>query len=131
MTKFWHRSKSNIGNCEIGKGSVVHSHVWIGDGVRIGKKVKIQAFAFIPSGVSIGDACFIGPHVCFINDKYPPAPDWEAEETIVEDGARIGANSTILCGIRIGGGAMVGAGSVVTRSIPRGETWCGNPAKKI
>ena len=81
---------------------------------------------------------FIGHNVTFINDKYPRATnpdghlqteaDWSVTETVVEEGASIGSSATILCGIRIGKGSLVGAGSVVTKSVPPGERWAGNPA---
>lgn len=106
----------------------VHSHVWIGDKVLIGENCKIQAFTFIPNGVFIGNDVFIGPHVCFTNDKYAPSDDWA--DTYVSDGVSIGANSTILPGITLGKGCRIGAGSVVTKNVPPGETWFGNPAKK-
>ena len=99
----------------------------MGDEVKIGKNVKIQAFTFIPNGVIIGDDVFIGPHVCFTNDKHPPSD--LMEETTVGRGASIGANSTILCGVSIGRGAVIGAGSVVTKSVADGATVYGNPAK--
>lgn len=125
---FWHKELSNIQKCEIGEGCKVHSHVWIGDGVKIGRNVKIEAFAFIPTGVEIEDDCFIGPHVCFTNDRYPPSGgNWE--KTIVKKGSAIGANSTILPGITIGESSLIGAGSVVVCDIPTNEVWVGNPAK--
>ena len=110
----------------------IHNYTWIGDKVEIGDGTKIQAFAFIPNGVTIGKNVFIGPHVCFTNDKHPQAQgEWEQLETIVEDEVSIGANSTILPGITIGSHAKIGGGSVVTKNVPPGETWCGNPAKKM
>ena len=118
-------------NCnpkKIGHGCTIHAYTWVGDEVVIGSYVYIQAFAFIPNGVTIGNGVFIGPHVCFTNDKHPPSPDWEA--TIVEDAVVIGANATILPGITLGKGCKIGAGSVVTKSVPPGETWVGNPARK-
>lgn len=118
---------SNI-QCEIPESTGVHSHVWIGDKVVIGNDCKIQAFAFIPNGVTIGDRVFIGPHVCFTNDKHPPHGDWA--DTIVEDDVAIGANCTILPGITLGKGCVIGAGTVVRQSVPPGETWVGNPAIK-
>lgn len=111
-----------------GIGGVIHDPVWIGDAVTIGDNVKIQAFAFIPNGVTIRNDVFIGPHVCFTNDKYPPHNTFL--ETVVEDGVRIGANATILPGLVLGKGCMIGAGSVVTRSVPSGQTWVGNPARQ-
>ena len=126
--KQYYAHLSNFRPKSLGKGCTIHSHVWVGDDVTIGDNVKIQAFTFIPNGVTIGNNVFIGPHVCFTNDKKPPSDTLST--TVVGDGAAIGANSTILPGITIGEGAMIGAGSVVTKSIPPGETWFGNPARK-
>lgn len=130
-TKFHFPELSNIGECLIGSNCKIHSHVWIGDGVRIGDWVKIQAFAFIPPGVTIHDGVFIGPHVCFTNDRHPPSHAEQWEETIVFSGASIGAGAIILPGIRIGANAKIGAGSVVTKNVPDGETWVGNPARPL
>lgn len=121
---------SNVGNYnKIGEDCVIHSHVWIGDDVFIGNRCKIQAFAFIPNGVCISNDVFIGPHVCFTNDKNPPNGDFK--QTMVEDDVAIGANATILPGVHIGRGAKIGAGAVVTKSVPAGEVWVGNPAKPL
>jgi len=105
---------------------------FIGETVKIGTGCKIQEFAFIPDNVEIGNNVFIGPHVCFTNDKYPPSNGkWKNDpKTMVEDFASIGAGSVILPSIRIGKGAVIGAGSVVTKSVPDGETWYGNPARR-
>jgi UDP-2-acetamido-3-amino-2,3-dideoxy-glucuronate N-acetyltransferase len=128
----------NLYGCFIGAGTKVGAFVEIRKGVRIGGNCKIQAFVFIPEGVSIGNGVFLGPHVCFTNDRYPAAvlpdgvlmaeSDWSLEETIVEDRVSIGANATILSGIRIGEGAMVGAGAVVTKDVPPNTVVRGNPA---
>ena len=113
-------------NCSIGAFSEIGSHVSIGEGC------KIQHGVFIPKGVTIGNNVFLGPKVCFINDKYPSAKDYgKFEETVVENDANIGANSTILCGVYIGRGSTVGAGSVVTKDVPAGATVKGNPAKEV
>ena len=129
-TKIWHQELSNIQDCEIGDNCKIHSHVWIGDGVKIGNNVKIQAFCFIPSGVIIEDDAFIGPRVTMTNDKYPPANDSSAWlETRVCKGASIGAGAVLLPGITIGEGSRIGAGSVVTRDVPPGVVACGNPAR--
>ena len=130
-TKIWHfvhvREGAIIGrNCNIGKG------VYIDTKVVIGNNVKIQNFATIYRGVVIEDDVFIGPAVVFTNDLYPRAFIWSEEkimETRVRRGASIGANSTIVCGIEIGEYAMVGAGSVVTKSIPPHALVYGNPAR--
>lgn len=126
-SRLWYPELSNIGNCIIGENCVIHAPVWIADGVVIGNNCKIQAFAYLPKGVFIGDDVFIGPHVCFTNDKHPPSNDWG--ETIIGDEVKIGANSTILP-VMIGQGTVIGAGSVVTKDILEGEVWFGNPAKK-
>lgn len=126
--KIWHPTKSIILTKKIGKGSRIHAPVWIGKDVSIGKNVKIQALAFLPEGVRLEDNVFIGPGVVFTNDKHPPSDSWS--ETLVKEGVSIGANCTILPGIIIGRNAIIGAGSVVTKNIPAGETWFGNPASK-
>jgi len=116
--KIWHPELVNIYDAEIGEGTKIASFVEIG-GAKIGRNCKIEAYAFIPSGVTIQDHVFIGPHVVFTNDKFPRADgQWQINPTVVEEGASIGANSTILSGIRIGARSMVGAGSVVSTDVP-------------
>lgn len=128
-TKLWKPELSNIGECTIGDNCTIHSNVWIGDKVSIGNRVRIQAFAFIPTGVRIGDDVFIGPHVCFTNDKHPPSPEWQV--TIVSDHVSIGAGVVILPGITLGSGCKVGAGAVVTKNVLPNCTVVGNPAKVL
>lgn len=130
----------NLYGCTIGDGCKIAAFVEIQRDVVLGKNVKVEAFVFIPTGVIISNGVFIGPHVCFTNDKNPKAvgengelltiDEWTITSTIVEARASIGANVTIMCGITIGEGAMIGAGSVVTKDVPRGETWYGNPARR-
>lgn len=133
MNKRYKPETQNINpRANIAEGCVIHSHVWIGDDVTIGRGCKIQAFAFIPNGVRLADNVFVGPHVVFTNDKVPRANGaWEQKNTFVGEGSAIGANATILPGVRIGKEVTVGAGAVVTKNIPDGETWVGNPAKKL
>lgn len=134
-TKIYDPELSNIRGATIGSNCVLHSHIWIGEGVKIGDNVKIQAFTFIPAGVEIGNDVLIGPGVTFTNDKYPEvskergSDHWEPERTIVRDGVSIGARATILCGLTIGEGAKIGAGAVVTKDIPGGVVACGVPAR--
>jgi len=128
-TKIWHPELSVLLDCKVGENCTIHAPVWIGNNVVIGNNCKIQAFAFLPDGVVLEDNVFIGPHVCFTNDRYPPSDMWLW--TRVGKGASIGANCTILPGIYIGEGAMVGAGSVVTKSVPAGKTAYGNPARCV
>ena len=124
--------KSNFGrNVQIGKRCKIHFPVWFGDNVVIGNDCKIQAFTFIPEGVIIEDNVFIGPHVCFTNDKHPPSQGKSWGKTIVRRGAVIGANASILPGIEIGENATIGAGSVITKNIEANRTVAGNPAKEL
>jgi len=131
----------NLYGCEIGEETKIGAFVEIRKTVVIGKRCKIQAFAFIPEGVTIEDGVFIGPHVCFTNDLFPravnddgsqqSAADWVTVPTLVKAGASIGANATILCGITIGRSALVGAGAVVTKDVPDFAIVGGNPAKVL
>ena len=112
-------------NCSFGKFSEVGPCVKINDNTRVG------ASAFVPNGVTIGSNVFIGPHVVFCNDKYPPSKGAAWKETIVEDNVSIGANATILPGVTIGKCAKIGAGATVTKSVPPGEVWASPAAKKL
>jgi acetyltransferase-like isoleucine patch superfamily enzyme len=115
--------------------------VEIQKGASIGKNCKISSHTFICEGVHIADNVFVGHNVTFINDKFPRATnpdgslqteaDWSCVETHVEEGASIGSSATILCGVRIGKKAVVGAGSVVTKDVAEGAVVAGNPAKAI
>jgi len=131
-TSIWHwaqvRERAHIGrNCSIGKDVYIDIEVVVAD------DCKIQNFATLYRGVTIGSRVFIGPHACFTNDLYPRAvsPDWQVVPTTVEDGASIGANATILCGLTIGRSAMVAAGAVVTKDVPAHALVAGVPAKVI
>jgi len=129
----------NAYGCTIGDRSKVGAFVEIQKGVVIGADCKISSHTFICEGVTIKTGCFIGHNVTFINDKYPRSinpdgsmqteEDWAVVPTVIEEYASIGSSSTILCGVTIGRGAVVGAGSVVTKNIPAGEIWAGNPAR--
>jgi acetyltransferase-like isoleucine patch superfamily enzyme len=129
----------NAYGCSIDDGTKVGTFVEIQKGVSIGKNCKISSHTFICEGVEIHDNVFIGHNVTFINDRVPRATrpdgsmqteeDWTLETTIVGKGASIGSSVTIMCGIKIGEGALVGAGSVVTKDVPSGATVYGNPAK--
>jgi acetyltransferase-like isoleucine patch superfamily enzyme len=130
-TKIWH-FVNILEGAEIGDHCVIGSYVEIGRGVKIGDHCKIEAGAYIPQGVTIGNRVFIGPGATFTNDKHPRAEQsWECAPTVVQDGASIGANATVVCGVTIGANAVVGAGAVVSRSVPPGEVYVGNPAKPI
>jgi len=128
----------NLYGCDIGEESKIGAFVEIQKGVSVGRRVKISSHTFICEGVTIEDEVFIGHGVTFINDKYPRATtasgeiktdtDWTCTTTLVKRGASIGSNATIMCGVTIGEGAMVGAGSVVTHDVPDGVVVAGVPA---
>ena len=129
----------NLYGCTIGDNSKVGAFVEIQKNALIGKNCKISSHTFVCEGVIIEDDVFIGHGVCFINDKYPAAvnaggvtsteADWEVVPTIVRRGASIGSNATILCGVEIGERALVGAGAVVTKSVPADHLAYGVPAR--
>lgn len=131
----------NLYGCEIDDESRVGAFVEIQKGVKIGKRVKVSSHTFICEGVTVEDEVFIGHGVMFINDKYPHATtetgglqtenDWVCIPTRIQKRASIGSNATILCGVTVGEGALVGAGSVVTRDVPAGTVVAGNPARVI
>ncbi|RJP50440.1 MAG: N-acetyltransferase [Anaerolineaceae bacterium] len=131
----------NLYGCEIGDESKIGTFVEIQKGAKIGSRVKVSSHTFICEGVTIEDEVFIGHGVMFINDKYPRATtgsgslqseaDWVCSPTLVKKRASIGSNATILCGVTIGEGALVGAGSVVTRDVPVGAVVAGNPARSV
>ena len=126
------REYVNLYGCKIGDWCRIAAYVEIQRGVTVGDRCKIEAFAFLPVGVTIEDEVFIGPHVCFTNDKMPKAVgDWEMTPTLVKKGASIGANATIVCGVTIGENALVAAGAVVTKDVPANAIVAGIPAKKI
>jgi UDP-2-acetamido-3-amino-2,3-dideoxy-glucuronate N-acetyltransferase len=131
----------NAYHCKIGSGSKVGTFVEIQRGVEIGENCKISSHSFICEGVKIEDNVFIGHNVTFVNDRYPratnedgsiqTADDWKLETTLIKKGASIGSSVTILCGVTIGEGALVGAGSVVTKDVAPNTVVVGNPAKQI
>jgi UDP-2-acetamido-3-amino-2,3-dideoxy-glucuronate N-acetyltransferase len=124
------RNYVHLVKCHIGRDCKIGTFVEIQKDVKVGDRCKIEPFAFIPMGVTIGNEVFIGPHVCFTNDKVPRATgDWELTTTRVEDGASIGAGAVILPGVTIGKRAMVAAGAVVTKDVPAGKLVKGNPAR--
>ena len=132
-TKIWHFS--HISDfCQIGQKCIVGQNVYIAPRVVIGDNVKIQNNVSIYTGVVIEDNVFIGPSVVFTNVINPRAAierKDEFKQTVVKQGASIGANATILCGITIGKYAMIGAGAVVTKDVDDFAVVVGNPAKVI
>jgi UDP-2-acetamido-3-amino-2,3-dideoxy-glucuronate N-acetyltransferase len=120
-------------NVEIGNSCIISKDVYIDHSVKIGNRCKIQNSVSIYNGVTIGDDVFVGPNAVFTNDKVPRAfnSDWKITPTTVMNGASIGANATLVCGIEIGEYAMVAAGSVVTKNVPSHALVMGNPAKIV
>lgn len=137
-TSIWHHAQVRE-DVTIGSECIISKGVYIDQGVVIGNRVKIQNYVSIYHGVTVGDGVFIGPHVCFTNDLRPRAinpdgslkgsEDWNLVQTHVSQGASLGANSTIRCGVWIGAWAMVGAGSVVVENVPDHGLVIGNPAR--
>lgn len=132
-------SFTNLYGCRIGNGTRIGPFVEIQRGVAIGDRCKIQSHAFICEGVEIEDEVFVSHGVIFINDKYPRATtpagelqtvgDWRLLPTVVERRATLGSGALIMGGVRIGPGALVGAGAVVTSDVEAGQTVAGNPAR--
>lgn len=114
----------------IGKNCNINCQVFIENDVIIGDNVTIKPGVQVWDGVEIGDNVFVGPNVTFTNDLVPRSKQYPAgfKKTVVRKGASIGANATILSGIEIGEYALIGAGSVVTKSVPPYTLLYGNPA---
>lgn len=117
-------------NAKIGENCNICSHCFIENNVVVGDNCTVKCGVQLWNGIALEDDVFIGANVTFTNDRYPRSKnsDWILEKTLIKCGASIGAGSTLLCGITVGERAMVGAGSVVTKDIPAGELWLGNPA---
>lgn len=132
---------TNLYGCEIGDDSKIGAFVEIQKGARVGRRCKISSHTFICEGVTLDDDVFVGHGVMFINDRFPRATnrdgtmqteaDWKCVPTRIHKGASLGSNATILCGVTVGEGAVVGAGSVVTRDVPAGAVVAGNPARQL
>jgi len=130
---------TNLYGCSVGDETRIGPFVEIQRDVLIGARCKIQSHSFICSGVELGDEVFVGHGTLFINDKFPAATtdggelktdaDWELVPTVVERRASLGSGVIVLGGVRIGEGALVGAGAVVTRDVAPGEIVAGVPAR--
>jgi acetyltransferase-like isoleucine patch superfamily enzyme len=131
----------NMYGCTIGDDTKIGAFVEIQKNASVGANCKISSHTFICEGVTIEDAVFIGHSVTFVNDSYPRATagdgqlqteaDWKVEKTLIKKGASIGSGSTILANLTVGEGAIVGAGSVVTKDVPANAIVAGNPAKLL
>lgn len=139
-TSIWNQAQVRE-RARIGARCVIGKNVYVDAGVVIGDDVKVQNNVSLFHGVTVEDGVFIGPHVCFTNDRVPRAinpdgslktdADWVVSPILVRRGAALGANSTILPGVTIDRWAMVGSGSVVTRDVAAYELVVGNPARRL
>jgi len=131
----------NLYGCEIGDNTKIGPFVEIQKGAKIGRNCKISSHTFICEGVTIEDNVFIGHNVTFTNDAFPRATtedgalqteeDWVCVPTLVRKGASIGSSVTLLCGITVGEGAMVGAASLVKKDVPARSVVAGNPSRTL
>lgn len=132
---------TNLYGCEIGDDTKIGTFVEIQKGARVGSRCKVSSHSFLCEGVILEDEVFIGHGVMFTNDRIPRATatdgklqtesDWKCESTVIKKGASIGSGATLLCGITVGERAIVGAGSVVTKDVPKNAVVAGNPAKVL
>lgn len=129
-TKIWEFSHVLAG-AVIGEHCNICAHTFIENDVVVGDNVTIKCGVYLWDGLRIGDNVFIGPNATFTNDIRPRSKQYplKFEQTIIGEGASIGANATIIAGNEIGKRAMIGAGAVVTKPIPNNTLWYGNPAK--
>lgn len=130
--KVWNWTKVREG-ARIGAGTQIGQCCFVDEGVQIGAQCKIQNGVSVYRGVTLGARVFVGPNATFTNDLVPRADsdEWEVTPTVVEDGASIGANATIVCGTTIGSRALVAAGAVVTRDVPPYALAVGAPARFV
>ena len=132
-TKVW--AFAQIGdNARVGKNCVIGNGAYLDRDIVVGNNVKIHNKALLYRGLIVEDNCFIGPGVCFTNDKsprYDKIRDLKDISWHLKKGASVGANATILPDINIGRNAVIGAGAVVTKDVPDGAVVCGNPARVV
>lgn len=117
----------------IGRDCNINAHCFIENDVVLGDRVTVKCGVYLWDGLRVADDVFIGPNATFTNDRLPRSkyyPDSFAE-TVIEQGASIGAAAVILSGLTIGSGAMVGAGAVVTHDVPPRALVVGNPARIV
>ncbi|MEY3391497.1 MAG: dTDP-3-amino-3,6-dideoxy-D-galactose N-acetyltransferase and dTDP-6-deoxy-D-hex-4-ulose isomerase [Verrucomicrobiota bacterium] len=117
----------------IGRDGNICSHCFIENQVVVGDRVTVKCGVQLWDGITLEDDVFVGPNATFTNDREPRSRNAKATmlSTLVKKGASIGANATILPGLTIGEGAMIGAGSVVTKDVPPRTLVIGNPARIV
>ncbi len=132
MTRIWAYSNVQDG-ATIGEDCNICDGCFVEKGASIGSQVTLKNNVCIWDGITLEDGVFVGAGAVFINDRLPRSKrkDWVLEKTIVQKGATVGANATIMCGLTIGTYAFIGAGSVVTKDVPPYALVVGNPAKQV
>jgi acetyltransferase-like isoleucine patch superfamily enzyme len=122
-----------LGGAKLGADCNICDHVFIENDVLVGDRVTVKCGVQLWDGLRVADDVFIGPNATFTNDLFPRSKQYPEKFslTFIERGASIGANATILAGVRIGEQAMIGAGSVVTKDVPARAVVIGNPARVI
>ncbi len=139
-SRIWHLTQIRE-NASIGSDCVVGRGVYVGPGVRIGDSVKLQNYSLIYQPSVIEDNVFIGPGAIITNDLSPRSTDengnlrdvdgWNSKGTLLKKGASIGANAVVLDGVTVGEWAMIGASSLVSKSVPDYGLVVGNPARLV
>ena len=132
-TKIWHFSHI-FGCSKVGEDCTLGQNVMVGPNVSIGNRCKIQNNVSLYKGIIVEDDVFCGPSCVFTNVRTPRSfidRKEEFSDTILQKGATVGANATIVCGIKLGKYSMIGAGSVVTKDVKNFSLVVGNPAKHI
>lgn len=131
-TRIWQFSVVLAG-ARIGADCNLNAHTLVEGEAVLGNRVTLKCGVYVWNGVVLEDDVFCGPNATFTNDRRPRSRQMPSTwaQTVVERGASIGAGSVLLPGVRIGSGAMIGAGAVVTKDVPAGETWVGNPARRL
>jgi UDP-2-acetamido-3-amino-2,3-dideoxy-glucuronate N-acetyltransferase len=122
-----------LAGAQIGRDCNIGDHCFVEGGVSIGNEVVLKNGVSVWSGVTLEDRVFVGPNVAFTNDRTPRAKVFHTSlvPTVIQEGASLGANATIVCGNVIGRYALVGAGAVVTRDVPEFGLVLGNPARMV
>ena len=125
-----------LSGAKIGKNCNVCAQTFIESDVVVGDNVTIKCGVQLWNGMRVGNNVFIGSNATFTNDKHPKSlrgecRNWECAPVIIEDNVSVGANATVLPGVRLGEGCVVGAGAVVTKDVPPGMIVVGNPAREL
>ena len=122
-----------LADAVIGANCNINCHTFIENDVVIGDNVTVKSGVYIWDGIRIGNGVFLGPNVTFVNNPYPRSQKYPEKHigAQIEEGVSIGANATIMGGIKIGKFAMIGAGSVLTKDVPANTLWYGNPARQM